>query len=366
MAKQHFVMLAHPYSAKKHAVGGWFVSEKLDGQRCIYIPGTRGLSKMCVPFANTDKDGRYLDEQICSGLWSRYGNVIHAPDEWLDTLPEVIMDGELFLRRGKGGRQELSKIIKPLTPDADAWANVKFQVFDLPAPETIFADRHVKLTNYDKVFEDVLEWWLSLEVDLDYRTKPGLPFRSINHLIEKHVTGYARAHKQIQLPFSTESANLTLDEMMEVISDLDGEGLILRHPDKTYVTERAHQLLKVKALDDDEGIVTGYTTGRETDKGSRLLGKMGALILDYNGKRFELSGFTDLERHLGLVEFTRDYYPSEESAIEWAESNPGQDVPDWIEAPEFPRGAVVTFRYRDLTADGLPNEGRYWRHRETE
>ena len=41
--------------------------------------------------------------------------------------------------------------------------------------------------------------------------------------------------------------------------------------------------------------MTGFTSGRETNKGSRLLGKIGALITDFNGKRLELSGLTDTE-----------------------------------------------------------------------
>ena len=42
--------------------------------------------------------------------------------------------------------------------------------------------------------------------------------------------------------------------------------------------------------------MVGFTSGRETHKGSRLLGKIGALIVDYQGKRLELSGLTDAER----------------------------------------------------------------------
>ena len=42
--------------------------------------------------------------------------------------------------------------------------------------------------------------------------------------------------------------------------------------------------------------MVGFTSGRETTKGSRLLGKIGALIVDYQGKRLELSGLTDAER----------------------------------------------------------------------
>ncbi|MCH7649284.1 MAG: hypothetical protein IIA83_11860 [Thaumarchaeota archaeon] len=29
--------------------------------------------------------------------------------------------------------------------------------------------------------------------------------------------------------------------------------------------------------------------------------------------------------------------------------------------PKFPRGSIVTYRYRESTDDGLPKEARFWR-----
>jgi ATP-dependent DNA ligase len=140
---------------------------------------------------------------------------------------------------------------------------------------------------------------------------------------------------------------------------------MLREPASCWIPERSKKLLKVKNLNDDEGTVVGYITGRETDKGSKLLGLMGALILDYNGKRLELSGFTESERRLSLI---KDYCAAEteDTPQGWAAKNPEKEVPAWIEAKEFPRGSKVTFKYRGLTADGIPAEARYWRHKESE
>lgn len=363
MSKPHFLMLAHPYDEEKHGIGGAYASEKLDGQRAIYIPGTRGLLKSQVPWANHAKDDRYVEPPVCSGLWSRYGNVIHAPDEWLDQLPEIFMDGELFLARGRGARQELSTIIRKLNPDASDWERVKFKVFDLPSPEAIFADRYVNVPNYIKDFDGMLQWWEDLGVTLNYRAKPGTTFRTTVVLMEQHIPQLM--HKQHQLPFSTMMARETLKGMMDYIESVDGEGMVVRLPDSRYVTERSHNLLKVKTLADDEATVIGYVTGRETDKGSKLLGLMGALILNYGGIRFELSGFTDHERRLdwapGVCRAEATCSPTE-----WAINNPGQEVPDWIEAPEFPRGASVTFKFRDKTRAGAPNEARYLRRRHPE
>ena len=68
--------------------------------------------------------------------------------------------------------------------------------------------------------------------------------------------------------------------------------------------------------------MVGFTSGRETSKGSRLLGKIGALIVDYQGKRLELSGLTDAER-----EFADPTWPATGPP-----SNPGHDMlPYWVQ-----------------------------------
>ena len=137
------------------------------------------------------------------------------------------------------------------------------------------------------------------------------------------------------------------------------DGLIIRHPDKVWMPERVYSVLKVKPWDDAEGTVIGYITGRETDKGSKLLGMMGALILDFNGKRLELSGFTEDERK--LVVCIGSSAGENGDAKNWAIKHPEKECPDWIEAVDFPRGSVVTFKYRGLSNDGIPQEARYWR-----
>jgi ATP-dependent DNA ligase len=114
--------------------------------------------------------------------------------------------------------------------------------------------------------------------------------------------------------------------------------------------KRTTTLLKIKKLIDSEAKVVGYVSGRRTDKGSKLLGKMGALIVDWHGIRFELSGFTDEERM-----FESDSHASHAAAY------PGKEMPSWVVAHHFPIGTAVTFRYRELSDLGVPKEARYWR-----
>ena len=84
---------------------------------------------------------------------------------------------------------------------------------------------------------------------------------------------------------------------------------------------------------------------------------MGALVVSWKGKVFELSGFTDYERRLGIVP---GCFPSID-AQDWAEQFPGDTLPDCYQAVQFPRGSKVTFKYRELTDEGIPKEASYLR-----
>lgn len=362
MAKREFLMLAHNYKPEKHGIAGWYMSEKLDGMRCFWDGGiTRGMAKSDVPWANQDKDGRYVSLPIATGLWSRYGNIIHAPDDWLDQLPKAPMDGELYA--GLGHRQHLMSTIKKLEPNEEDWDSVKYHVFDLPSPYTVFADSEIKTPNFNKKLSGIIPWFEARLGQLEYLPKPSTVFTSTIFLINKLVgtNEVAIPVGQEQLPFATDKAEARIGEYLHEIAEAGGEGLMLRAPGSYWKGERSHSLVKVKKLDDMEGTVIGYTTGRETDKGSKLLGMMGALIIETSsGIQLELSGFTDFERMLDSC----DDDHTQGDAYNWAALNTGEEVPEWIEAQQFPRGSTVTFRYRGLTADGVPMEARYWRKRD--
>lgn len=66
------VMLAQTYNPDTHDPKGWLMSEKLDGVRCYW-------------------DG--------ANMFTRNGNRIFAPKEWIAKLPTVPIDGELWSGR---------------------------------------------------------------------------------------------------------------------------------------------------------------------------------------------------------------------------------------------------------------------------
>lgn len=106
-----------------------------------------------------------------------------------------------------------------------------------------------------------------------------------------------------------------LAELDRVVGE-GGEGLMLRRPESHYEAGRSPTLLKVKPFDDAEATVLAHLPGK-----GRLVGKMGSLrVRTSEGKEFSIgSGFTDAQR----------------------ESPPAV-------------GRVVTYRFRGLTAKGLP------------
>ena len=83
-------------------LSGWWMSEKLDGVRA-YWDGKQFLSRM--------------------------GNLFHAPDWFIEGLPEVPLDGELWLGRRKF--QRTVSIVRR-QDKSDLWKEIRYVVFDAP------------------------------------------------------------------------------------------------------------------------------------------------------------------------------------------------------------------------------------------
>merc|ERR1711881_198199 len=92
------------------------MSEKLDGMRAYWDP-TQGC------------------------LLSRQGNPVMCPKPFLAGLPDVPLDGELFL--GRGRFQELMSVVKnSANVHADGpWKEVVYTVFDMPQHGGKFEER---------------------------------------------------------------------------------------------------------------------------------------------------------------------------------------------------------------------------------
>jgi len=336
--RREFLQLAHTYNPMKHGIGGWYVSEKLDGMRAYWDGGfTRGILTSQIPFANTSKDYRRITPPHSTGLWSRYGKPIAAPDWFLDALPQGIpLDGELYL--GRGTFQTLMSTVKKFDPVDEEWKSVKFMAFDIPSDKFMFSNGRISVPH----------WKAELELT-GYaptgRTKL-LNFRKVlaefDNLPKSAVWDVL---KQERLPMQTFEAEAAIDTLLTEVQEMGGEGLVLRDPSSVWYPARSHDLLKVKKWLDSEASVIGYTWGH-----GKLEGLMGNLIVKWRGQTFELSGFTDAERVLSDKDGGRDRY-----------GVPGSVADDATSNLQFKRGSLVTFKYRELTDAGIPKEARYWR-----
>jgi DNA ligase-1 len=205
---------------------GYLVSEKYDGVRALW-------------------DGRVL--RFRSGL------AIAAPEDFVERLPAMPLDGELWLARGRF--ELLSGLVRRQSPDAAAWRQLKYMVFELPGASGSFAARAQRIAE-----------------------------------LVRH-TGWPQlqAVKQ-ELLVSPQALQRRLDEVMAA----GGEGLMLHRADAPYETGRSASLLKLKPLHDAEARVIGHVAGR-----GRHHGRIRALqVRSREGVEFLLgTGFSDAQRN---------------------------------------------------------------------
>jgi len=218
------LLLANTYQGDIDLTDYW-VSEKYDGVRGYW-------------------DGRQL--------LTRAGNLIHAPAWFVERLPPIPLDGELWM--GPGLFETTASIVRDHFPEEAGWRRIQFLVFDLPAHTGVFDERKVVLNT------------LVTELDIPW-------LRAVAH---------SRVRDGAQL-----------DAMLLRVSKAGGEGLMLHRGSSGYRAGRSDDLLKLKPETDAEATVVGYLPGK-----GKYAGLLGALIVQRpDGLQFHLgSGFTDRQR----------------------------------------------------------------------
>jgi len=151
----------------------------------------------------------------------------------------------------------------------------------------------------DKPFEERIEF-------LKKTFGPGGTHESKHVEVVEHTLATSRQH--------------VLDKLKE-IETLGGEGLILRKAGSLYEGRRSSSLLKIKTFYDAEAVVTGYVPGKGKNKGvtGALKCKMAS------GKNF----------------------------------NVGTGLSDKLRQKPPKIGAIVTYRFQELTRDGVPRFPSY-------
>jgi DNA ligase-1 len=217
------VLLAEAWDNEAN-LAGWWMSEKLDGVRAYW-------------------DGKQF--------LSRLGNIFLAPAWFLEGLPDVPLDGELWLGR-KAFQRTVSIARRQDMPDE--WRELRYVIFDAPAHGGEFESR---LRFVDDVIGKRRAPFVQM---LEHQ-----PCKSADHL---------RAE-------------------LARVEGLGGEGLMMRQPGSRYEAGRSSTLLKVKTFHDAEARVIGYEAGAGKHKG-----RVGSLTVELpGGKRFSVgTGLSDAER----------------------------------------------------------------------
>ena len=218
------LLLAHKWENDVD-LSDWWMSEKLDGVRA-YWDGSKFLS--------------------------RQGNEFHAPDWFVDGLPDTPLDGELWLDR-KAFQKTVSIVRRQ--DRSEHWKQIRYVVFDAPAVEDAFE--------------------LRLTAVRDFVSSAASEF--VEALEHKRCSGLTH-----------------LSDELTRIESLGGEGLMLRQPESQYETGRSMTLLKVKIFHDAEAVVIDHAAGKGRHKG-----RMGALVVQLDdGTEFNVgTGFTDKQRN---------------------------------------------------------------------
>ena len=245
------ILLAHPWDHVTDLTG-WWMSEKLDGVRA-YWDGERFVSRL--------------------------GNQYHAPDWFVESLPRLPLDGELWAGRKKFQR---AVSIARRQDRSDAWRELTYVVFDAPAVDAPFEQR----------------------------------LAQVQHQLEAHRSAHARWH-----PHERCTGLDHLRAELARVEALGGEGLMMRQPSSKYEVGRSWTLRKVKTFHDAEALVTAHVRGA-----GRHDGRLGSLQCEMpDGTVFNVgTGLSDAERN----------------------------------APP-PVGSVVTYRYQELSDDGVPRFPSY-------
>ena len=111
--------------------------------------------------------------------------------------------------------------------------------------------------------------------------------------------------------------------------------------------------MKLKPYIDSEATVIGVRFGEE----GRVKGRLGSLMMRWGQKVFFMgSGIDDVEREL----FTPNM--GDDAVRDHAYHNAGKATTEF-QSKTWPVGTVITFKYRELTEDGLPKDPRLQRKR---
>ncbi len=208
---------------------------------------------------------------------------------------------------------------------APAWFTASFPTVPLDGELWIARDRFDALSGTVRKIEPVdAEWrqvrYLIFELpgaagDFSQRV------RQMRAIVAQAGVPWLEAVEQVRVADKAE-----LMQRLDAVLRTGGEGLMLHRADAAYQTGRSDALLKLKPWQDAEAVVVGHVPGK-----GKYRGMTGALQMEMpDGKRFRI----------------------------------GSGLSDALRRQPPPIGTRITYRYQQLTKNGVPRFPRYLRVRE--
>ncbi|MET4027355.1 DNA ligase-1 [Marinobacter sp. MBR-99] len=210
---------------------------------------------------------------------------------------------------------------------APAWFTERFPEHPLDGELWSGRGRFAELSGVVRKAHPVQQEWRQVRYHVFDLPVPEVMFeqryRRLEQLVEDSGSPYLKLVEQHPVASHDE-----LKAQLEAMVSAGAEGLMLKRRNSLYRAGRSDDLLKVKTHEDAEARVVGHLPGK-----GKYEGMMGALKVELeDGRRFRIgTGFTDNDR-----------------------ANP----------PAI--GSMITFRYRGLTATGLPRFASFLRIRNDE
>lgn len=268
------IELSNYESFKDRNFEGWVMSEKLDGIRAIW-------------------DGHRLR--------SKQGNLLQAPDWFIEALPPFALDGELWTQRGDF--EHIASIVLQKEPDK-RWKEIGYHIFEVPDQPGGLMARLAVLETY----------------------------------LQSHQVEFLKV-----IPQRVIKSNRDLENYFAQLHRLGAEGLVIRDPDLPYETGRLKTALKYKAHQDAECRVLGYIEGKGKYRG--MVGAIKCALLPEQIERLFPELMTIQSRQKKVI------------------IRLGSGLSDQLRQNPPKIGQLVTFRYSGVTAKGLPRFTRFVRVR---
>lgn len=271
---------------------GWKASEKKDGYRARY-------------------------DKTRKKFVSRTNKLYNAPEWYINGMPDVDMDGELWIGREPEDFQKMGAVRKKVPVDEE-WMIVKYCVYDFPELNYNFGDRCKIMEKNKKIIKDN---WNTYRKTLDskFHSMP-CPVIIIDQIDIKSMEH--------------------MKQLYEQILEKKGEGIMFKDPNSKYEDKRSNFLLKYKPQFDSECQIVGYKPGT-----NKYEGMLGAFICKPLINKDTYHIVDNVKEH------------------EFAISGMDDSIRDSYEVTH-PIGTVVTYTYNGFTNSGKPRFARYIRIRD--